>query len=178
MHLASRCFIILTSSQYRARIDYTNTRINEYCLAGSREVRKILILTMTLIMGIALIGCGISQEDYDAVIAERDAASAELAEIKKVYPPGDFASVTELEAWVRNNVQPSYDYLDETFRTALIVQSQGLDDGYLISVMYDEDDTDPDFGWIYCGALVNGVLYIWLPEETEVYSYADYDFTR
>ena len=154
--------------------------------------RWFIASVVLLLVPLLLAGCGgVAQEENDAVIAERDAAlaevaslqsdynnvSSELAEIEKVYPPGDFKSVTELEAWVRNHVQPSRDYLAETFRTALIIQSQGLEDGYLISVMYDEDDTDPDYGWIMCGALVNGDLYIWYPKDTEVYSYAG-EFTR
>jgi len=106
------------------------------------------------------------QDDYENV-------SAELAEIKQVYPPGDFKSLTELEAWVANHVQPSAMYLDGDFRSALKIQSQGLDDGYLISVVFDEDDTDPTGGWIYCGALVNGGLYVWFPFDTVVYSLAD-----
>ena len=151
----------------------------------------LLASAALLFVSLLLMSCGVPQDDYDTVIAERDAAlaataslqsdyndvSAELAEIKKIYPPGDFASVTALETWVRNHIQPDYEYLDETFRSALIIQSQGLEDGYLISVMYDEDDTDPSYGWIFCGALVNGGLYIRSPSDPEVLSYAG-DFTR
>jgi len=119
-----------------------------------------------------------AESQLSSLEGDYEDVSMELSEMKKVYPPGDFTSVTELESWVRNNTQSYHEYLDETFRSALTVQSQGLEDGYLISVVYDEDDTDPNYGWIYCGALVNGVLYMWDPEETEVYSFADYDFIR
>ena len=154
--------------------------------------RWFLGSVVLLLVPLLLAGCGVAQEEHDTVIAERDATlaelasrqsdyddvSAELAEIMKVHPPGDFASVTELETWVRKNVQPTYDYIDEDFRSALKVQSQGIEDGYLISIGYDEDDTDPDYGWIYCGGLVNGVLYTWFPDESEVYSHADIGFVR
>ena len=140
--------------------------------------RWLLAGIALLLVSLLLAGCGVAQEEHDTVIAERDAALAELASLEMVCPPGDFASVTELETWVRNNVQPATNYMDESFRAALIIQAQGLEDGYLISVGYDEDDTDPELGWITCGALVNGTLYMWMPDETEVYSFADYDFTR
>lgn len=150
-----------------------------------------LTSAVLLLVPSLLVACGVAQDEHAAAIVERgatlaevaslqsdhDDVSAELAETKKVYPPGVFGSVTELEAWVRNHVQPDTTYVDETFRTALIVQSQGLEDRYLISVVYDEDDTNPDYPWIYC-ALVNGVLYMWLPDDTGLYSYADHSFTR
>jgi len=116
-----------------------------------------------------------AQAEYDVLNADYETVNEELTEINKVYPPRDFNSVTELEGWVSNHTQPTTLYLDGTFRSALRVQSQGLADGYLISVMYDEDDTDPSGGWIFCGALVNGHLYIWNPEIGQVHSwYADW----
>ena len=67
-------------------------------------------------------------------------------------------------------------YIDETFRAALEVQSAGLKDGYLISVIYDMDDTTEyeGDGWIFCGALVNGQYYMWSPEETVTYIVPDF----
>ena len=116
--------------------------------------------------------------DYDDLNTDYEATSEELAEIKMVYPPGDFKSATELESWVRDHVQLSGTYLDEDFRSALKIQSQGLEDGYLISVVFDEDDTDPEYGWIFCAALVNGVYYTWYPYDTEVYSMTGWDLIR
>ncbi len=116
--------------------------------------------------------------DYEELNTDCEATSEELAKIKMVYPPRDFKSVTELESWVRDHVQPEGTYLDEDFRAALEIQSQGLEDGYLISVVFDEDDTDPEYGWIFCAALVNGVYYTWYPFDTEVYSMTDWDLIR
>ncbi len=150
-----------------------------------------LASVVLLLVPSLLVACGAVQDEHAAVIVERGAAlaevaplqsdyddvSAELAETKKVYPPGGFGSVTELEAWVRNHVQPETTYLDETFRSALMVQWQGLEDGYLISVAYDEDNTNPHHPWVYC-ASVNGVLHTWYLDDIGVHSYADYNFTR
>jgi len=112
-------------------------------------------------------------EELEGLQADYDVASTELNEIKEVYPPGDFSSVTELEEWASRNKQPWTEYLDGDFRAALKVQEAGIQDGYLISVMYDEDDRDLSSGWIFNAALVNGALYYWHPEVGEVHgSYA------
>ena len=123
--------------------------------------------------------------DYDSLSntyedLKKDSASMqqELDEIKKVYPLRGFSSVTELADWAVKHKQPYTEYMDDTFRSALKVQDAGLAEGYLISVMYDEDDTDPDFGWIWCGAMVNGHLYIWAPDEAEVYDWYASTFVR
>ena len=48
---------------------------------------KLLLLgiAMLVVAGLVLAGCssGVSQEDYDAVVAERDAAKAEIAELEE-----------------------------------------------------------------------------------------------
>jgi len=110
--------------------------------------------------------------EYSELETEKEATLEELAEIKKVYPPGDFNSFTELGDWVSVHTQPETTvYLDSTFRSALKTQSQGLEDGYLISVMYDDDDATAGSGWVFNGALVDGHLYIWHPEIGDIYSW-------
>lgn len=116
--------------------------------------------------------------DYDTLSGAHDelknslaAVEQELAGIKKVYPLRDFTSVTELYDWIDKHEQPEGAYLEGDFRAGLKVQEAGLADGYLISVMYDEDDTDPEYGWIFCGALVNGQLYMWYPSEDSSYAW-------
>jgi len=47
--------------------------------------RKLLIgMVLLLVSSLALVGCaaGVSQEEYDAVVAERDAAQAQVAELE------------------------------------------------------------------------------------------------
>jgi len=69
---------------------------------------------------------------------------------------------------------PSDIYFESLFRAALEVQQLGIQDGYLISVIYDENDKDPGSGWVFNGALANGRFYIWEPGVGEVYDwYAD-----
>jgi hypothetical protein len=46
-------------------------------------MKKVLVIGIDLIALISLLtACGISQEEYDAVVAERDAAKAEVASIQ------------------------------------------------------------------------------------------------
>lgn len=128
------------------------------------------VAVLSLFSFVFLGGC-VSKSDYDAV-------NEELAEIKEVYPPGDFSSITELEEWVSRHKQPWTEYIEGDFRAALKVQEAGIQDGYLISVMYDVDDENPAGGWIFNAALVNGALYCWNPEKGEVYAWYASLFVR
>ena len=94
---------------------------------------------------------------------EKDTLQNELDTIKSIYPPGEFNSVSELTNWVSNNKQPSTYDIGSLFRAALEIQQLGLQDGYLISVIYEEDARYPYNGWVYNGALVNGNYYVWNP---------------
>jgi hypothetical protein len=97
-------------------------------------------------------------------VNEKDTLQSELDGIKSVCPPGEFNSYSELKDWVSINKQPSTDDLGSLFKAALEVQQLGLQEGYLISVVYVIDDIYPDNGWVYNGALVNGSLfYVWDP---------------
>jgi hypothetical protein len=97
-----------------------------------------------------------------------------LLTIVDIFPPKDFSSLSELEDFARENIQPETSSIEESFRAALRVQEAGINSGYTISVMYDEDQTAPGTGWIYCGALVNGTFYVWSPKIGTIYN--DYEF--
>jgi outer membrane murein-binding lipoprotein Lpp len=116
------------------------------------------------------------QADYDTLNVDYQAASDELAQLKETYPPQIFHSRNTLEKWVSENIQPHSQFLEDWFQSAWDVYQQGLRDGYSILVMFDADATNPTgAGWIFNGALVNGVLYIWDPEVGELFDqYSDY----
>ena len=96
---------------------------------------------------VTLAGCGVPeseyealQADYDALKADYDAASGELAQIREVYPPRDWSSLTELEEWLQANdvsERPTTEYGDQWFRKALEIQEDALKDGYIVSADYD-----------------------------------------
>ena len=129
---------------------------NVSSLQENLDEQKIKVSTLTLEKTTVMTSLTELQTDFDTV-------NMELNSIKAIYPPRDFSSLSALQTWVNKHLQPRGSYLDDTFRAALRVQDDALKDGYLISVMYDEDDTDPDYGWVYCATLVNGELYYWHP---------------
>ena len=109
------------------------------------------------------------------VIEQEERANQAELEISEVSVPGDFPSRSVLQQWADNNIQPEAPNLEGWFQTALIVQRQGLEDGYLISVVYDLDDTqDSTDGWVYCAALAGGRYYLWDHETGDVFDYGDF----
>ena len=158
--------------------------------------RKLLIgLALVLMSSLALVGCGgegVSQEDYDAVVDERDAAQADLAELQDEYdavvadrdaaqgeltelhdicPPRNFGSLSELETWLASNSisdEPPTTYADGWLRKALRLQEDALADGYIVSADYDYD-IEAEGYVIWCTTVIGGTLFYWDPETDEVF---------
>lgn len=112
--------------------------------------------------------------DLDKLEAElnttKDALAStqsQMASLEAVCPPGDFATVTELEAWVRANIQPETQYADEAFRAAVKAQQAALRDGYVVSIDIDGPDENDQY-MVWCTAFVANTLYFWSPETTTV----------
>jgi len=156
-----------------------------------------------LLVALLLAGCGIPQDQYDTVVAERDsiqaelesvnaelenseskvseltsnledkeveleATQSELADIKNVYPPTDFSSITELKDWLRANdvsEQPPAANAENMYSKALEIQEDAMKDGYYIWV--DIDQIGPNEFAIACVALIGGDLWGWDPEKDE-----------
>ena len=131
----------------------------------------ILILAM-----VSLAGCGISQSDYEALQADYDELNAEyevveteLAEIKEVYPPKDFPSLTVLNDWLLENdvsEKPATTYADDWYGRALEVQEDALKDGYIVSADYDATE---EGAAAWCITVINGRIFYWDPETDEVF---------
>lgn len=96
---------------------------------------------------------------------------AELDALKAKCPPGDFATVSQLESWVSSHVQPTTTYADQWFRSALRVQEAGLRDGYAISIDIDYD-VSTDMYTVGCNAIAASQLYYWNPESRVVYPWS------
>jgi len=102
-------------------------RLSMWLLLGS------LILSLVVVL---LAGCGIPQSEYDELNANYEAARNELAEIKEVYPPKDFPSLTALNDWLLENdvsEKPDTTYAEDWYGRALEVQEDALKDGYVVS---------------------------------------------
>jgi hypothetical protein len=112
---------------------------------------------------IPLTGCmGIPQSEFEAV-------SQELAEIKEVYPPRDFSSLSELQDWLLANdvsERPPTEYAEGWYSKALDIQEDALGDGYIISVDYDYDEVEDLFG-VWCVTIIDGDIWLWDPETDE-----------
>jgi hypothetical protein len=117
----------------------------------------------------------ILRAEYDALRVDYDAVSKELIEIKKVYPPQEFASSQELYAWLLlNDVsdRPDAITIEDVFRKALEIQEDALTDGYIISAAIYYCFEGEEF-YIWCLALVDGYIWTWDPETDELLNYSD-----
>lgn len=113
-----------------------------------------------------------SENELQSVKGELDTADDELQSTKEqlekleaVCPPGSFESVSELEQWVSAHLKKeTTEYIDSTFRNAVQIQKEGLEDGYLVSI--DLDYFPDDETWIvWCNAFAGNTFYEWYPEE-------------
>lgn len=128
-----------------------------------------LLLVSLLLLGASCIG--VSQDDYDAVVAERDAAQSELEVLQAKCPPRSFSSLTELESWLHSNgvsEEPVSTYADAWYRKALRIQQDALQDGYLISADYDYDMRSELYS-VWCATIIHGRIFYWDPESDEVF---------
>ena len=164
--------------------------------------RKILIVAVIVLLIVSLIGVGcssIQQVKTDLTQAQQALATTKqtladtaatlstvratlattqsaLNSLQAKCPPGDFATVSELESWVSSHVQPTTTSAAQWFQAALNVQEAGLQDGYLISVNIDYD-ANTDMYTIACNAMAAGSLYTWNPESAAVHPWGA-DFMR
>ena len=146
-----------------------------------------LLLSLAMVL---LAGCGVPQADYDELNTEYTtlkadydelnddydelnddygAVEAELAEIKEVFPPKDFSSLSELEEWLLENdvsEKPDTTYADDWYGRALEVQGDALKDGYVVSADYDATEEEAT---VWCTTVINGRIFYWDPEDDEVF---------
>ena len=125
---------------------------------------------------VSLAGCGVStseyetlQTDYDELNANYAAVGAELAEIKEVYPPRDFSSLSQLQDWLLANdvsEKPTTTYADDWYGRALELQEDALEDGYVVSADYDATE---EGAAVWCTTIINGRIFYWDPETNEVF---------
>jgi outer membrane murein-binding lipoprotein Lpp len=147
---------------------------SKWLLIGSVVVCLALVL---------LAGCGVSMSEHEALQAEYatlqsdltdlqadyEAASEELAEIKEVYPPRDFSSLSELQDWLLANdvsERPAATIAETLYSKALEIQEDALEDGYIVSAEVYYDETTELF-YIDCTTIINGDLWWWDPETDE-----------
>lgn len=108
------------------------------------------------------------QADLDEANNFLDAASAELASINAVFPPGNFSSSSDLENWLLSNgssLQPPATSWEEWYSKALQIQADALADGFIVSVDYDYYGEYEFYVWNI--AVIDGTIWYWDPETDE-----------
>jgi hypothetical protein len=114
----------------------------------------------------------LTSTETDLASTEADLASteAELAEIEEVYPPGYFASATELQNWLATDDISDRSSTDAVlwYASAQELQERALEDGYIINA-YIWDNLDGTYS-VYCDAVTeDNSLYWWDPETDDIY---------
>jgi len=118
----------------------------------------------------------VPQSEYEALQAENASLTAELAEMKEVYPPRDFSSLSELRDWLMANdisEKPDTAYYEDWHGRALEVQEAAARDGYLVSVDYDYWEEDDSYS-VWCGTIIDGYIWLWDPETDEAFQDEDF----
>ena len=159
----------------------------------------LLVLCLAII---PLAGCGVPQSEYEALQGENatlveentslkaelvgvqsdlakaqadyEAASNELAEIKEVYPPRDFSSLSELQDWLLENdvsERPAAQFVEGAYLKALEIQEDALKDGYIVSAWIDYYPDTEEF-YINCTAVADGNVWMWNPETDELLDFS------
>ena len=141
--------------------------------------KKVGTTIVLFLVSMVFLSCttGISQEQYDTVVEQRDnyfsqltSAQEDIEALQEVCPPRYFSTVWELENWLAANTisdEATSLTAESWMRKALRLQQDALQDGYVISVDYDSTDEYEISVW--CTAIINGKLYYWDPEMDEVF---------
>ena len=110
-----------------------------------------------------------AQQEIRTLQGDYETVSTELAAIKEVYPPRDFSSLKELQDWlVENDVSesPEATYAETLYGKGLEIQEDAINDGYLISVNLEYDET-ADVFYVTCVAIIDGDIWWWDVEADE-----------
>ena len=110
------------------------------------------------------------QDDLAGLQTLHDSTKAELADIKQLYPPRDFASEQELREWLVNNdvsEQAEATTVEEMYAKGLAIQEAAAKDGYLISVDFEVPYSF--YYFVYCVAIIDGDIWLWEVETDELF---------
>ena len=114
----------------------------------------------------------LSRNQYGNLQADYEAISQQMTDIQAVFPPGEFASFAELQAWLDANPiseNPTTTYA-AWYANALQLQQDALMDGYIISVDFDYDSLE-DLIYINCQTVIDGWIWYWDPETDNIIQY-------
>ena len=98
-------------------------------------------------------------------------AQSQLSALQSKYPLKDFASLSDLRAWVSAHLMAYTTDAITSLNECLSVQKQAMQDGYYVSVIF-EPLTSTTYD-VYLEAIASGVLYAWGVDDATLYDFWD-----
>ena len=149
-------------------------------------LKRILLISGLLAIIILATGCGISQSEYDKVVAENHAlqeivlsknesltsANKTITELNKqianmVNPPKYFENRTSIENWL--NLTPKLGVskdVEQWYQFALYYQQKALKAGYYLSVSYNIKGKEIN---VTCDVItIDGYLFFFNPDDCKL----------
>jgi hypothetical protein len=129
--------------------------------------KYVVLIVVLLALTILSTGCGISQGDYDKMVAEKDNLISQLqTQISAMIPtPKYFENRTAIQNWLNSvpKLGISKDP-EEWYRFALYYQQKALEVGYIISVAYWRTSSKSIVIW--CEVIAqDGWIYYFDPDD-------------
>jgi len=120
-----------------------------------RGLVSVLLLILVVMSMIGLSGCVVSKSSYEVL-------ESKLTKMESLYPPRDFKSYSELQAWASAHLEPvpMPDSVEKHFGIALRVQEEAAKEGFLVSANLAPEG---DYYRVANTAVANGRLYCWSP---------------
>lgn len=156
-----------------------------------KHYKWLITGTIILILPILLVGC-VAKSDYEALQAEHETLQAsyetlqgeiasqetrlktiqaDLANLQINYSDleaenkalTDFPTLSFLRDWVQDHLQPETVYADDWYISALEVQREAAEDGYLVSACIEDRSGEGTDFLVYNMAMAGGSLFWWDP---------------
>jgi chromosome segregation ATPase len=103
--------------------------------------------------------------------AQLATTQSQLSALQSKYPLKDFASLSNLTAWVNSHLMAGTTDAITSLNECLSVQKQAMQDGYYVSVIF-EPLTSTTYD-VYLEAIASGTLYAWGVDDATLYDFWD-----
>jgi hypothetical protein len=132
----------------------------------------LIVFSVLSLVVLGLTGCstGLAQINNPAFNIPEDAPAQGTTSTISVLIPDDFPSEAALILWIEEETTselPAIDNAVDWFGKARLVQLNGLNDGYIINVDYDYNESTDKYN-VYCTTVIEGTIYFWDPETDDL----------
>ena len=112
------------------------------------------------------------ESELENALSQVESLQSQLSAIQAKYPLKDFPNYQALSDWLNGNVCEYTDTYGEWYSNALKMQLLAAQDGYYVSACFVPGGmTDSGYTYVYNTALVGDTLYLFDPEDTELYNF-------